>query len=109
MFSSIPPVVRNDEGLGRMCQQISTWLQAWCHRQGFELSDNGLVYKRPGLFTTDGNSLSHRSTRVLRRELAGLIVKSFKLGMKVGRGETGVTRKETECYVPAPVGDVRRE
>jgi len=73
VFSSIPPVAGNDEGRNRKSQQISTWLQAWCHRRDFGFFDHGLVYTTPGLLATDRVHISQRGKRILAQELAGLI------------------------------------
>lgn len=77
MFSSIPPVIENNEGLNMMSRRINIWLQAWCHQQGFVFFDLGLIYVRPGLLTTDRISLFHRQKRVLGWELAGFIVRAL--------------------------------
>lgn len=77
VFSSIPPVAGNDEGLNRRTQQINAWLRAWCCRQDFGFFDHGLIYKTPGLLVTGRNTLTSRGKRVLGQELSGLIERAL--------------------------------
>ena len=77
VFSTIPPVARNDEGRNRKSQQINTWLRAWCHLQNFGGFDHGSVYTTPGLLATDGVHLSQRGKRIFAQELAGLIERAL--------------------------------
>jgi len=72
VFLSILPDAGNDEGTKRTTQQISTWLQAWCHWQSFGVFDHGSAYMAPGLLATDRIHLSQRGKRIFAQELAGL-------------------------------------
>ena len=69
VFSSIPPVIGNDDGLNMMGQRINTWLRAWCAWQGFGFFDLCSVCMRPDWLATDRSSFSHRRKGVLRQEL----------------------------------------
>ena len=73
VFSSIPPVIGNDEGLNMMGQRINTWLRAWCAWQGFGFFDLCSVCMRPGLLATNRSSFSHQWKGVLRWELGRFI------------------------------------
>ena len=73
VFSSIPPVIGNDEGLNMMGQQINTWFQAWCARQGFGFFDLGSICKSLRRLAADRSGFSHRLRGVLRQELGRFI------------------------------------
>ena len=73
MFSSIPPVIGNGEGLNMMVQQINTRLRAWCARQVFGFFDLCFVCTRPGLLAANMSSFFHQWKGVLRWELGRFI------------------------------------
>jgi len=77
VFSSIPPVIGNDEGLNMMGQQINNWLRARCAQQGLGLFDLCSVCTRPDLLATNRSSLSHWWKGVLRQELGRFIDKAL--------------------------------
>ena len=73
VFSSIPPAIGNNEGLGIMGQRINTWLRAWCARQGFGFFDLGSVCKSLGWPAADRSGFSHWLRGLLRQELGRFI------------------------------------
>ena len=73
MFSSIPSVTENDEGVNMMGQWINTCPQAWHAQQGFGFFDLCLIYTRPGLMATNRSTLSHRWKRILQWDLERFI------------------------------------
>jgi len=77
VFFSILQIAGNDEGRNRKSQQISTWLQAWCHQQNFGFFDHGSVYMTPGLLATDRVHLSQRGKRTFVEELTELIERAL--------------------------------
>ncbi|KGL90143.1 hypothetical protein N301_00086, partial [Charadrius vociferus] len=74
---SIPPVEGVDEGINRRSQQINSWLRDWCIQQNFVFFGHGLIYRKPGMQGTGGDSLTQRGRKILGQELAGFIYRAL--------------------------------
>ena len=66
LFSGLLPVPRDSEMRNREREQLNTWLQGWCRREGFRYLDNwGSFWGRWDLYKQDGLHLNQRGTNIL--------------------------------------------
>lgn len=74
VISGLLPVPRASEARNREREQLNTWLQGWCRREGFRYLDNwGSFWGRWDLYKRDGLHLNQRGTNILGGKFANAL------------------------------------
>ena len=78
VISGLLPVPCDSEERNREREQLNTWLQGWCRREGFRYLDNwGSFWGRGDLYKRDGLHLNQRGTNIL----GGKFANAFREGL----------------------------
>ncbi|XP_078056734.1 uncharacterized protein LOC144480983 [Mustelus asterias] len=74
VISGLLPVPRASEERNREREQLNTWLQEWCRREGFRYLDNWRSFwGRWDLYKRDGLHLDQRGTNILGGKFANAL------------------------------------